>query len=173
MILKHIEKQVKKDIFLFEIKVETDVNYFINSIDEKIKEKNLAHLTNVKGDMTDWKAFNDDKKLHTVLQDSLVILSKHRQFEHMCVKDSWGIRKKFSDSTIEHDHQTAHISGVLYLNDNSPELIFPELNIAVEPNACTLVIFNAILNHLSPPSKFKDPKYAIAFNLENKVIRDI
>jgi len=173
MILKHIERQVKKNVFLFETRVKTDVNYFINLINEKLKEKNLSYRTNVKGDMTDWKAFNNDKKLHTTIQDTFSLLSKHYQFNDMQFKDSWGIRKKFSDNTIEHDHQTAHLSGVLYLNDNSPELIFPELHITIEPHCSTLVMFSALLNHFSPPNKSKDPKYAIAFNLENKVAGDI
>jgi len=170
VIFKHIERQIKKDVFLFEIKVKTDANYFINIIDEKLKEKNNAYTTNVKGDMTGWKAFNDDIKLHTVIQDAFIYLSKHRTFRFMQFKDSWGIRKKTFDSTIEHDHQTAHLSGVLYLSDNSPELVFPELNISVEPHCLTLVLFSPILKHLSPPNKSEDTKYAVAFNLENKPI---
>jgi hypothetical protein len=173
MIFKHIERQIKKDVFLFQIEAKTDANYFINIIDEKLKEKNNAYATNVKGDMTGWKAFNEDAKLYTVIQDAFTYLSKHHSFLPMQFKDSWGIRKKTFDSTIEHDHQSAHLSGVLYLSNDSPELIFPELNISVEPHCLTLVLFSPILNHLSPPNKSEESKYAVAFNLENKPIGDI
>tara|TARA_R100001086_G_scaffold247633_1_gene182395 strand:- start:643 stop:1152 length:510 start_codon:yes stop_codon:yes gene_type:complete len=165
VILKHIERPIKLNSVLFEIQTKVDVDYFINKIELKLKEKNLHSQTNVKANMTDWHVFNDDVKLNNVIRDCLNEISKNYKLIPLYIEHSWGIKKDLGDETITHNHRGSEYSGVLYLSDKSPDLIFPEININVSPQRSSLLLFSAFLDHVSPKSKFNESKYAIAFNL--------
>jgi len=167
VILKHIERQVDKSAILFELKLNIEASYFIDKIENNLKNKNLKNQTNVKADMTNWCVFNNDTNLIKTITNGLTELSENFVFKKLGVENSWGIKKSYGDKTIRHNHRGSEYSGVLYLSDESPPVIFPEMKIVIKPRSGTLILFDGFLDHLSPPNQSNDIKYAIAFNLEH------
>jgi len=163
---KHIERSILFPIFLFEVNL--DISNFkkqlINKINEGIKKSNLNYVTNVKGNMTHWKYFNNDKLFHKVLTMGLSEIKKSFKFTDCFLVDSWGIKINQNDYTELHNHYTAFYSGILYLNNCEQTLDFPELNITIQPKEGSFLFFSSILNHKSDKNKSLIPKYAIPFN---------
>lgn len=162
-IIRHFEKGIVKNVSLIQGHVdELDTDYFINKIEEGIAQyDNLNGQTNVKGKMTSFKFFNEDKEFHKILdylRDDLPIPVQKCRLD-----DSWGIKCEKGDYTSTHEHNTMW-SGIVYLNDNDTPLCFPELNLEVKPRKNEYFFFNGIIKHGTSPLK-DGPKYAIPFNL--------
>lgn len=161
---KIIEKHLLRKAFLYEIKLEIDSDYFINKIEEYLKETNLYYKTNVKGKMTAWQAFNNDENFRKVLDQAINYISKHIHFNKSELESCWGLKLEKGDYTARHNHETSVLSGVLYLNDVQQELIFPDLSINVKPKKGTFIIFTPWLDHMTEINHSDEAKYAIAFN---------
>jgi hypothetical protein len=167
---KIIQKKIEREVFLHEVTLDIDSEYFIQQIENKISEKNLNYRTNVEGKMTTWNAFVNDPNFVKVLKFGLDALSKHINYEHVYLADAWGIKIDKNDYTKLHDHASSMYSGILYLNDVDQKLNFPELGMSVTPRKGTFVSFSAWLKHKADPNQ-GETKYAIPFNL-NPVVHN-
>lgn len=164
---KYVERFVKRQAYFYEITLDIDRDYFINEIEKKLIEKNLNYKTNVKGKMTAWNAFKEDKNFQEVCKAGLSYLRDRLDFSIVEIKDAWGIKIEKGDSTVPHDHRSVLASGILYLTESRQPLIFPDLNLKVFPKIGSFVLFSSWLTHFCEPSFSDKTKYAIPFNLNN------
>ena len=160
---KLIKTELKRPALFIETKLDVDANYFISEINRMLEIKNLDFVTNVKGQMTDWKAFNNDENFQKTLAKAYGKLSKHLSGP-FTLQDSWGIKMQGSAQTTSHNHARFDYAGVLYLNNSNQPLVFPELDVEVIPREGVFVVFNGFIFHEAPHEQLTDPKYAIAFN---------
>ena len=170
-ILKEIVSKVPRDYIFISGTFDIDSQYFKKRIEEGIKTSTLNYKTNVVGKHTAWQFFNrDDKFMVLLLQmiDHLESLNTNLDTFHLA--ESWGIIEKFGDYTKKHHHAPAYLSGVLYLNDHSQKLHFPEIKQEVTPKKGGFVIFSAFLLHYTQRNLTHKDKYAISFNLNGATI---
>tara|TARA_A100001391_G_scaffold199773_1_gene183354 strand:- start:7347 stop:7880 length:534 start_codon:yes stop_codon:yes gene_type:complete len=165
---KIIERNILRKAQLYEIELKIDSNYFINKIEDSLKEKNLNYATNVKGKMTGWNAFNDDKNFLSALDKGIKEVSKIVTWgKKKSLQSAWGIKIEEGDFTARHNHSACALSGILYLNNVNQTLEFPDLGISVEPKEGSFLVFTPWLDHYTEISESAEPKYAIAFNFED------
>jgi|TARA_E500000318_G_C3550308_1_gene208600 hypothetical protein len=164
-IITHLEIPVKKQIFFYEVQMPPfDENYFIQKIEEGIKlENNFNYKTNVKGFMTSWQYFNQDKEFHNILTNFFEGVN-YKKFNGYTLKDSWGLKCVEGNKTEFHDHLETTASGVFYLTDSTTPIIFPQLEKEIYPKKGKLLFFDSTLLHGTNQIK-EGIKYAIAFNL--------
>ena len=170
-ILKEIVSKVPRDYIFISGTFDIDSQYFKKRIEEGIKTSTLNYKTNVVGKHTAWQFFNrDDKFMVLLLQmiDHLESLNTNLDTFHLA--ESWGLIEKFGDYTKKHHHAPAYLSGVLYLNDHSQKLHFPEIKQEVTPKKGGFVIFSAFLLHYTQRNLKHKDKYAISFNLNGATI---
>jgi hypothetical protein len=162
---KIIEREVYRKAFIYEIQMDVDDKYFKEEIENCLKKKNLYYTTNVKGKMTEWDAFNKNEKFVKILTKGLKYVSQFHQIKpRVIIESAWGIKIEKGDYTEKHNHSSSELSGILYLNDVSQLLIFPDLNISVKPKKGTFLIFSPWLEHFTGLNESDVAKYAIAFN---------
>ena len=169
MLVRHIEKNIKKDIFLCEVILNiSDVkNILIDNIEKGIlHQSNQSYKTNVLGHMTDWKYFCKNKVFQKKLFEGMDKIHKNLTLsKHFYLSDAWGIKINKGNQTKYHDHlEGSRYSGILYLNDSEQNLNFPELKIYIKPQEGHFVLFSSILIHGTEVNISDSPKYAIAFN---------
>ena len=164
-IITHLEIPVKKQIFFYEALMPVfDENYFIQKIEEGIKlENNFNHKTNVKGFMTSWQFFNEDKEFHKILTNFFKAINLKKSCSYQ-LKESWGLKCVQGNSTEFHDHLETTASGVFYLTDSTTPIIFPQLEKEIFPEKGKILFFDSTLLHGTKEIK-EGIKYAIAFNL--------
>jgi hypothetical protein len=105
-------------------------DYFIPSIEEGIKkEGNNSYWTNVKGQMTSWKYFNEDKTFLKLLAESLSSLDLNLSNQEL--REAWGFKLNTGESTEQHNHMN-HWSGIFYLNDTDTTVEFPEIRKSIK-----------------------------------------
>jgi hypothetical protein len=163
---KIIEKNILRKAFLHEIELQIDSNYFIQEIENSLKETNLYYATNVKGKMTAWNAFNNNDNFLKVLSEGVKHISKHINFKGEQLESSWGLKLEKGDYTQKHNHATSILSGILYLNEVDQELVFPDIQINVQPKKGTFLLFSPWLDHYTDFNRSEESKYAIAFNFK-------
>jgi hypothetical protein len=140
----------------------------LNSLKEKIinAEKNLSYKTNVRGEMTDFKYFNQDSDFHQFLQNITenIFLLKDTAFT---IDDSWGnIYSKEGDYALAHDHRSATVaSGILYFNNEGPGTYFQEYDLTVNEKIGRYVIFHPKLLHEVKKYNYTSKRITLAFNL--------
>lgn len=162
---KYIEREAYIKSFFLELNIlNIDSDYFIQKINSLLLNKNLKNTTNVHGEMTDWKAFIEDKNFKDILYECFFIIRDYKKISNVLVDEAWGIKINKGDFTFDHNHP-GKMSGVLYLNDSEQKLVFPELDIEVTPKKGTLILFNSYLRHRTNRiNNSSDSKYAISFN---------
>ena len=105
----------------------------INIIADKNRKslaiKNLHYRTNVKGKMTAWDAFCKNEKFLQLLHRGFQDIIKFATIPKINLDSAWGLKIEKDDYTSRHNHDTATLSGILYLNDVDQELIFPDHSI--------------------------------------------
>jgi|TARA_R110000824_G_scaffold162744_1_gene338458 hypothetical protein len=146
-------------------------DYFIDKIEEGIGGKdNKNFQTNVHGYMTPWKYFIRDLEFLNFLYpifdkiDSLPVKPPRYYLD-----EAWGIKETLGHRSSIHNHQPAYLSGVLYLNNHSQILDFPEINKFVKPKEGGFVLFSSFLKHGAKRNLTEESKYAISFNLHYQV----
>tara|TARA_R100001129_G_C5278007_1_gene236043 strand:- start:238 stop:792 length:555 start_codon:yes stop_codon:yes gene_type:complete len=102
---------------------EAHLQHFERKIRESVGP--MDYVTNVRGQMTDWRQFNDDPIFH----EYLLMLAERfqasgalneRAFRGIDVKDSWGNVLKANETVVEHDHcgGTIDYASVIYFDDS-------------------------------------------------------
>jgi hypothetical protein len=145
-----------------------DDQKILNSLKEKIinAKKNMSYKTNVRGEMTDFKYFNQDPDFHQFLQNikDNIFLLKETNFT---IDDSWGnIYSKAGDYALPHDHRSATVaSGLLYFNSEGPGTYFQEYDLTVSEKVGRYVIFHPKLIHEVKKYNYISKRVTLAFNL--------
>jgi hypothetical protein len=163
-LIKHVERQVLKNVFLIEIELKINSSYFINKIEEGIYGSNNNYLTHVRGKMTSWDYFAKDENFLSLVKTGVNYLDENISLVSCYIRDAWGTKIDYNDRVREHDHSGCIISGVLYLQDSKQNLYFKELNISINPKKGKLLLFSSNLRHGTKFSLDKKPRYSIAFN---------
>lgn len=160
-----IKTFIEKKAQLIEVIIEdNNTDYFIDKIEKNINNK-LSFATNVKGEMTDWKLFNEDKNFNNVLNKALT--KNKLEFPPIGLFESWGIKILKQQCTDFHDHENNKMSGIFYLNDCKTPLEFPEIDIKIYPKKNSFLLFDAFLKHGTSTTS-DEVKYAIACNFQEK-----
>ena len=171
-ISKHIFSKIERDYFFIKGKVTLDSDYFINEIENGINQENNKNFkTNVKGMMTDWRYFCNDKKFIQFIMPLCTYLDNEKIIDKQYhLVEAWGLKETFGGRTTLHDHARSLWSGVLYLSEVNQPLIFPEINEEVEVQNGNFVIFSSFLKHKTKNSISDDSlKYGIAFNFFDRL----
>ena len=162
---KEIKSKIERDYFFIEGNLDIDCKYFINRIDEGVKDSPLSYKTNVKGHHTSWKYFLNDKKFMIILLELIDCIEEldviNKKFH---IHEAWGLREGFGDYTQIHHHLPSYISGSVYLNNHTQKLYFPEIKREVIPQRGKFILFSSFLNHYTKRNLTDENKYAIAFN---------
>lgn len=130
--------------------------------------KDMTGYTNIKGGMTSWDFFINkpifDKFISYVINKNQI--SYPNLFEHFYSKntifEAWGTEIKKGDSLDYHVHLMYH--GILYLTKGC-DLILPELNIKITPNAGDYYILPDNIFHGFKEYTGKDNRYSLVFNI--------
>lgn len=132
------------------------------------------HRTNVKAKMTDWNMLNylPFDELGKEILNFCKTVSKNRYniFPDLYIHDIWGMCYQSNDYAIAHDHWPATWSCAYYpkVPENSSSLIFPELNIEVQPQTDMLVVFPGWVSHRVDTKDFVGNRYVVSANVYAK-----
>ena len=165
---KIIKDKIKLDYLFIQGALDIDSNYFINEINKGIKEKeNENFKTNVKGLMTSWQYFNNNNNFLKGILPIFDYLDSLKNIIPYCLHSAWGIKEGFSNYTHEHDHghEPNYFSGIIYLNDHTQTLLFPEIKLKFKPILNSFLLFSSFLKHKTIRNTSNKEKYAISFNL--------
>jgi len=163
---KKIISQIYRPYFFVSGVCDIDEEYFKKRIEEGIKNSDLSYNTNVYGQQTSWKFFNNDKNFNVLLMQMIDSI-KELNGDNINSTAAWGIIEGFGDYTKKHRHNnnTFYISGAFYLNDHPQKLYFPEINQEIIPQKGRFVFFSSFLLHYTNKNTQNTKKYAISFNL--------
>jgi hypothetical protein len=168
IITKHKESKIQTDYFFVTGNIPNiNTNYFINKIEEGIKQENaLNGRIIVRGYMTSGTYFNEDKEFFKLLHPMMDYFEKNnfsdRQYR---IKDSWGIKETFGHFTQGHDHRESLWSGIIYLSNVDQSLIFKDINEEIEAKVGNFAFFSPLLHHETKNRVRNDEiKYGMAFN---------
>ena len=164
---KFIRSKIERDYFFVKGKLKIDVNYFIESIEKGIQDKdNQNFLTNLMSPMTSYKHFLDDQKFIELIMPLSDMITKHNFNQNMpwFLDDAWGFKQDFGNHTTYHDHLPSVVSGTIMLNKHPQKLYFPEIEEVLEPEPGSFVIFTPFLLHGNTRSTSYKPRYGISFN---------
>lgn len=160
---KEIITKIQKEVIFLVGKIKINSQYFIDKIEEGIQNSKNNFNTNVIGYMTEWNYFCNDKEFIKLLMPILDKIDQNKFIRNYYLKEAWGLKEGFSHQTKEHDHP-AYLSGVIYLNNHTQELIFSQINQKVTPEKGKFVIFSSELKHMTNRNNSNKNKYAISFN---------
>ena len=166
-IQKEIKSKIERDYFFIEGMLDLDAKYFINKIEEGIKDSPLSYKTNVKGQHTSWTFFLNDEKFQIILLKLIDCIEELKLVSHKFrIKDAWGLKEGFGEHTQKHDHLPALISGIIYLNNHSQKLYLPDIKTEIIPQCGKFILFSSFLNHYTKRNIINENKYAISFNFQ-------
>jgi hypothetical protein len=133
----------------------------INNLDPKMK-----NITNVYGEMTDFKFFCNHPLFHSFLK----LIEKEVKYvagniEEFNIIDAWGNKYSHGGYADLHDHRrSSGFCGILYTDDEGPGTLFPELNIHEEDKRGKFVLFSPCLLHSVPKHLGQKDRVTLAFN---------
>ena len=134
-------------------------------------EPTMKNYTNVKGGMTHWDHYVDNKNFNGFIA---FLINTHQTthpkiFEYFLeknvVSNAWGNEIKPGDSLDYHTHSCVH--GILYLTKGC-DLILPELNLRITPEPGDYYIFPPEILHGFDMSNEKENRYSLIFNITEK-----
>ena len=144
------------------------INNFMIEIKNNL-DPNFENYTNVKGGMTEWNYFINDHNFNKFIT---YLINKHQTshpeifqyfLEKMIIENAWGNEIKKGDYLKYHHHNCFH--GILYLTKGC-DLILPELNIKITPNAGDYYIFPPHVLHGFDKSIEDNKRYSLIFNIK-------
>ena len=165
-----ITKKIERDYIFITGHLNLDSNYFINKIEEGIKNSKNSYAISINGNMTDWDYFNKDKKFILLLLEIFDYLDERKNMDSKySFQEAWGIKELFGEYTKKHDHNPCYLSGVIYFNSHEQKLYFPQIKKIIKPEKGKVVIFSSFLEHYTRRNKTNLPKYALSFNIKYDV----
>ena len=167
-IQKEIKSKIERDYFFIEGKIDIDGQYYINKIEEGIKESpRVTRRDSLTGQMTEWEFFLKDKKFFTILIRIIDCIEELKLVKHKFnIVSAWGVKTGFGEHAREHDHLPSLISGVIYLHDHYQKLYFPEIKKEIIPQCGKFALFSSFLNHYTKRNIIDENKYGISFNFQ-------
>ena len=169
---KEIVSKIERDYVFLTGHVLLDIHYLINKIEKGIQNSNNNFRTNIVGYMTDFKFFNEELLKTNFIYKLFDKLDSYKFLDSYRLDESWGIKEDYGCYTTQHTHKQSNISGVIYLNNHSQKLFFPEINQEVKPKKGEFVIFSSFLKHYTMRNLENKSKYAIVFNLKYRNFDD-
>jgi hypothetical protein len=167
IVTKDIFKKVSVDYFFVKGKLEIDSEYFISKIKEGCALENaMSFKTNIKGLMTPYNHFVEDKKFISLIQPLIDFVDDNYDNPNYHLWNAWGHEVRQREKTAVHSHSDALWSGVIYLNSSNQLLDFPQIKEQIKPEEGTFAIFSPFLKHGC--SKNTDPfsKFGLSFNFQ-------
>ena len=120
IVSKTIDDKIERKFFFITGKINLDSNYFINKIKKSCtSEDNLNFRTNIKGNMTPYKFFNNDKYFLILLMQFIELIDEKYNFPKYHIKDAWGFEVSKDEKTLYHSHATSLWSGVFIIQKRS------------------------------------------------------
>tara|TARA_R100001460_G_scaffold58413_2_gene98230 strand:+ start:252 stop:812 length:561 start_codon:yes stop_codon:yes gene_type:complete len=164
----HIEDECLTDYFFIEGVIDINSEYFIEKIKRGFQEdNNMAFKTNIRDLMTSYNYFNNDDEFSKILKHFIKYIDERIKLNTYTLQDSWGYCVRTGNKTQVHTHKPSIWSGVLYLNDHSQLLNFPDIKRKVKPEKGKFALFSSFLNHGCKKHKSKETKWGISFNLSS------
>jgi len=166
-ITKHKESKINQKYFFVKGHLDLNNEYFIKKIEEGVKlPDNKNFQTNVQGEMTDWKYFNNDPEFVKIACEVIEYCESHNLLDKLVkLQDSWGYKEVFSNYTKRHNHTPSVLSGVIYLSKVNQPLIFDQINETIDPEPGDFAIFSSFLYHKTKTRILDNTiKYGISFN---------
>ena len=146
------------------------INNLIIDIKNNLDPK-MQNFTNVKGGMTSWTHFNNNK----MFKDFIIHLINKYQVTHSnlfqyflekkTIESAWGNEIKKGDSLKYHTHTCWH--GILYLTQGC-DLNLPELNLKITPQPGDYYIFPPEILHGFDQYLGEKNRYSLIFNIVEK-----
>jgi len=170
IITKDVQRRVKLDYFFVKGKLEIDSNYFIQKIKDSVtSNNNMNYRTNIKGKMTPYNFFVQDKKFIELVTPLIDYVDEIQEFQNYHLANAWGYELEHREKTIFHDHFNSLWSGAIYLNNCNQPLKFPQINEEVLPEKGSFVIFSGFLNHGCEKNN-DTSKFGMSFNFDMNFI---
>jgi hypothetical protein len=139
------------------------IDNLIKEVDEYVGR--LDYLTNVQGQMTDWKDLNRSNDIKQFFNYLKPIWEKfYPDISKYTIGDVWGNKLKKNDFVKIHSHKPYELSGIIYLSENGQGTHFPEIDLIVKEKKGKCVLFPSNLNHFVPKFESDNFRYTIAFN---------
>jgi hypothetical protein len=167
MFKKKIIGEIKQPYFFYKGRFDKiNSKYFIKKIDEGCKSiNNSSFKTNIIGEMTNYKFFNEDIEFLKLLWQIFDTVDEDIEMKEYKLYEAWGLKNGLSHYTKEHNHFGCLFSGVIYLNNHTQLLEFSEIKETIKPEAGGFVIFSSFLKHGCKRNiKNNNIKYGISFN---------
>ena len=167
-IQKEIKSKIERDYFFIEGTLDIDVDHFINKIEEGIKDSSsVTRRESLKVQMTEWEFFLKDREFFPILIRIIDCIDELKLVKHKYhIGAVWGARAGFGEYAQEHDHLPDLISGIIYLNDHSQKLYFPEIKKEIIPQRGKFALFSSFLKHYTRRNIIDKNKYSISFNFQ-------
>jgi hypothetical protein len=171
---KVIENKVKVDYLFIQGNLDLDLKYFKKQIEDGIKQNNNNNFsTNVQGYMTSYGYFTNNKNFLKSIFPLFDYLDSLKNIKPYYLYNCWGLKENFSHFTESHDHDPCYLSGIIYLNNHSQTLLFPQLNKEIKPKSNSFILFSSFLVHQTNRNVTDEDKYALSFNLKKKENKNV
>ena len=148
---RKLSLKIQQDYIFIEGTLDINSNYFIKEI-------------NKSGEMTPTKYFINDKEFIKTILPLLDYIDENLNPPKYHLGDAWGYKEGFADYTHKHHHIPAYLSGAIYLNEHSQQLIFPDIKQKITPKKGKFVLFSPFLFHYAKRHPGNDYKYGMSFN---------
>jgi len=158
------KKPVTKETFVSigKINDKSLMNLFKKEIDKGVKNNHNNYKTNVYGEMTSFKFFNNRDSFKLLIKKLKPFINKLTN-QTIEVTDSWGNILNKGDFVHEHDHIPNYISGIVYLTEGEGTY-FSEHDLYVKAEVGKFVLFDSVLKHKVNKSDINKKRYSLAFN---------
>jgi hypothetical protein len=164
-------------IYAFQNFLPPEEHVALNSlVDEITVADEMNKSTNVQANMTTYNRLNDDLKCAKLFDDIFYTLDgifrlrgKSIEGYKYSMKNSWAMRHKPDDFTLNHNHMPGHWSGVYYtyVPEPRPTIDFLEFNNdTITPENNMLVLFPSMVFHKVSKNKSQEDRLSIAFNID-------
>ena len=164
---KFIKSKIKRNYFFIKGKLKINTEYFINKIEEGIKEDtNLNYKTNLISPITSYKYFMGDEQFYKIifLLNDMIDKEDLGDDNSYYLADAWGYKSGFGDYTKIHHHSGHIMSGAIMLNKHPQTLYFPEIQEELKPEPGNFVLFSSFLKHVNKRNLSKKIRYGLSFN---------
>jgi len=145
------------------------------TIRELTEEDSMDRKTNVKANMTSYTALQNNSKCGFFFQkvahsiDAIIRLRGRNVIDEFTYNfiDSWGMRHKKDDHTVEHSHIPRFWSGAYYtyVPEPQPFIEFCEFNEKIKLKTNMLLLFPGSMLHKVSENQSEEDRISMAFNI--------